>query len=272
MIYTTAQLRADHSRREIQSLVDAEQLHKAGKYYATPGTDALVVAALRAGVRPTCLTAAKHHGLWVPPGDGRHAYAHRSRPLPSGWVGHGWHQVWPEADPVASPELLIRHACTCLDPVDVAILAESALREGALDLADLATIRRTAPRDTARVLERATDLAESGTETKVRLFFQMRGVEVRPQVQIPEVGRVDLLVGRRWIVECDSRAHHTGDGRYEYDRGRDISAGALGYTTTRLTHGMVFGDWAQTTTLLLTMLRSGQHLIDPSRWLRGCRA
>lgn len=272
MIYTTPELRTELSRREIQSLVDNEQVLKAGRYYATPGTDALVVAALRAGARPTCLTAAKHHQLWVPPGSGKHAYTHRSRPLPSGWMSHGWHQTWPEPGPVASPELLIRHACACLDPVDVGILADSALHEGTLDPADLAAIRRTAPRDAARVLERATGLAESGTETKVRLFFQMRGVPVRPQVTIPGVGRVDLVVGRRWIVECDSREHHTGMSRYEYDRGRDIAAAARGYTTNRLTYEMVFGDWAATTERLLTIVRSGQHLVAPSRWLRGCRA
>lgn len=273
MIYTTTDLRTDLSRREIDSLVDIGQLIKAGRsFYATPSTDALVVAALRAGARPTCLTAAHHHKLWVPPGSGKHAYSHRSRDLPTGWIPHGWHQTWPEADPVASPGLLVQHAATCLDPVDVGILADSALHDGSLDPADLAAITRGAPRDAARVLARATKKAESGTETKVRLFFQLRGVPVQPQVEIPGVGRVDHLVGRRWIVECDSKEHHTGTAQYEYDRARDMAAAARGYTTNRLTYDMVFGTWTATTELLISIIRSGQHLVDPARWLRGHRS
>lgn len=269
MIHTAGELRSEYSRREIHALVEHGRLLRAGRYYATTDTDDRVVTALRARVRPTCLTAARHHGLWVPPGPGQHVYVHRARALPPGWIGHGWHQTWPETEPVASPELLLTHACRCLSPLDVGVLADSALREGTLDPADVAAIRRAAPRDARRVLERATPAAESGTETRVRLFFQLRGVPVRPQVWIPGVGRVDLLVGCRWILECDSRAHHTGEVQYEYDRARDLNAAQRGYTTSRLTHGMVFGEWEATTQQLLTILRSGRHLIEPSRWLRG---
>ena len=224
-----------------------------------------MAAALRAGTRPTCRTAAKHHGLWVPPGDGQHVYARRSHSIPTGWVGHGWTHAWPESGPVASPALLLEHAGRCLDPLDVGILADSALREGRLHTADIAAIRRTAPRAVQRVLARASALAESGTESKVRLFFQLARVPVRAQVRIPGVGRVDLLVGRRWIIECDSRAHHTGASVYAYDRARDFSAVKQGYITTRLTYGMVFGEWEETTSSLTRIVRSRQHLVDPAR-------
>src|SRR5699024_4198688 len=116
----------------------------------------------------------------------------------------------------------------CLDPMDVGILADSALHQELVHEADNAMIRRAAPRAMHRVLDRTSALAESGTETKVRLYFQLKRVPVRAQVRIPGVGRVDLLVGNRWIIECDSKEHHTGSSQYEYDRERDGAAVDLG--------------------------------------------
>lgn len=268
MIYTTTELRADYSRRHIDLLVREGTLARAGHYLVTQGTEEAVVAALRAGARPTCLTAAKHHGLWLPPGKDRHVYTRRGLRVPDAWATHGWTRNWPEPDPVASPGLLLEHASRCLDRLDVGILADSALREGKLDEADVAAVARTAPPGVARVLDRVSSLAESGTESKVRLFFQLRRVPVRAQVEIPGVGRVDLLVGHRWIVECDSRAHHTGESAYEYDRARDICSAELGYATSRLTHGMVFGEWDQTVGRLDRIIASRQHLVPPERWIR----
>ena len=36
------------------------------------------------------------------------------------------------------------------------------------------------------------------------MWLQQVRVQVRPQVQIPGVGRVDLVVGNSLIVECDT--------------------------------------------------------------------
>lgn len=267
MIYTTSQLREQHTARQVSALVAEGRLHRAGRYYLTPDAAADVRTSLAAGLRPTCLTAAKEHGLWVPPGRGPHAYGRRATDRKFG--NHGWHQAWPESHPIASPQLLLQHACICLDPLDAGVLADSALGLGRVSPADVRTVARGAPRPAARVLERASGLAESGTESKVRLFLQLHNVNVRPQVQIERVGRVDLLVGRRWIIECDSRAHHTGEVTYEYDRGRDFAAVQLGYLTTRLTHAGIFTSWAETSAGLLSVVRSGVHLDPPQKW--ACR-
>ncbi|HIZ97065.1 MAG TPA: hypothetical protein H9805_00630 [Candidatus Janibacter merdipullorum] len=271
MIYTHTQLRAEHSRREIEHAVTSGQLTRAGRYFVLPGTDDAVVAAFGKGARPTCLTAARHHGLWTPPGAGRHVYARRGRPVPGAWVTHGFHRTWPEPDPVASPQLLLEHACRCLEPLHVGILAESALHQGVLHEADVAAICRTAPRQVQRVLGHATSLSESGTESKVRLHLELRRVPVRAQVVIDGVGRVDLLVGERWIIECDSKAHHTDKAAYAKDRGRDIRSAERGYVTSRLTYDMCFGEWEDTVTRLDTVVASGQHLIPPEEWIRARR-
>lgn len=264
MIYTFSQLREHHTAREIAALVRDRQLHRAGKYYVTYDTATDVRTALTAGVRPTCLTAAKEHNLWVPPGRGVHAYGRRG--THPDWGNHGWHQSWPEEAPVASPQLMLQHASVCLDPLHVGVLADSGLRTGVLSEAEIRAVAETAPRGAARVLARATGVSESGTESKVRLFFQLRGVRVRPQVVIDGVGRVDLVVGRRWIIECDSRAFHTGETTYEYDRARDIRAIELGYLPSRLTYSGIFPRWQETQASLLRIMRSGVHLDPPAKW------
>lgn len=271
MIYTHLQLRAELSRREIGAAVTSGRLLKAGRHYATPETDDAIVAALRRGARSTCLTAARHHGLWTPPGPGRHVYTRRGRATSAAWIDHGYHHAWPEEDPVASPALLIEHAARCVEPLHVGILAESALHQDLLDEADLASIRRASPRRVQRVLDRANRLAESGTESKVRLHLELGRVPVQAQVEIEGVGRVDLLVGASWILECDSKAHHRDEKAYEIDRGRDFRAAGLGYRTSRLTYDMCFAGWDETVLWLAQMVATGDHLIPPAERLRARR-
>lgn len=263
MIHTRDQWQG--TARELSAAVAKGDVARAGRYYVTPDTPTDVREALAGGMRPTCVTAAQEHGLWVPPGRGRHVYTRRGA-VGRGWIGHGWHQRWPEESPVASPGLLLEHALTCLDPLDAGILVDSALHEGLLGPDEVTALAVMAPRGAARVLARATGEAQSGTESKVRLFLQLQNVTVTPQVHIDGVGWVDNLVGRRWIVECDSRAHHTGEETYAKDRARDLRALELGYFTSRLTHWMTFGGWGRTSRTLLSVIRSGRHLEDPAKY------
>lgn len=271
MIYTYSQLRREHSRQEIERAVVEGRLERAGRFYVLPGTDDSLVGPLRKGARPTCLLAARHHGLWTPPGSGRHVYTRRGASVPRAWIQHGFHKSWPEDDLIASPALLLEHACRCLDPLDVGILADSALHLEKLHPADIAAIARTAPRPVQRVLARVVGVAESGTESKVRLHLQHKRVQVRPQVEIEGVGRVDLLVGESWIIECDSKQHHTARENYAKDRGRDVNASRLGYLTSRLTYEMCFDGWGETVDWLAVMVATGQHRVPLEERIRARR-
>ena len=271
VIYSMSQLREKHSRRAIERLVREGALTRAGRWFVTPDEKDAIVLPLRSGCRPTCVTAARHHGLWTPASSRLHAYRPRAATLGSGWLAHGSHDRWPEPDPVASPALLLEHAARCLDPVEVGILADSALHLRRLEEADIATVARRAPRPVRRVLARVDRRAESGTESRVRLFFALKGVAVETQVQIGGVGRVDLRVGRSWIIECDSRAHHDDREAYAKDRRRDKAAGVLGYVTTRLTYEDVEDSWPTTRSQLLAILRTGEHLRPPTERARDRR-
>lgn len=103
--------------------------------------------------------------------------------------------------------------------------------------------------------------AESGTESIARIKFQAAGIKVRTQVSIPSVGRVDLLLGDRLVVEIDSRAHHTDAVSYQRDRERDQRLAALGYIVVRLTYEQVMFDWDNTLARLLPIIRADRHRV-----------
>lgn len=82
---------------------------------------------------------------------------------------------------------------------------------------------------------------------------------VRAQVEIPGVGRVDLLIGRRLVIECDSRAHHTGEAAYESDRTRDRKLVRMGYLVIRLTYQQKLNDWPNVEADILALIRRDEH-------------
>lgn len=81
-----------------------------------------------------------------------------------------------------------------------------------------------------------------------------------PQVKIPGLGRVDFLVGKRLIIEVDSRAFHDTEDSFERDRERDLKAAALGYITIRVTYKQVMHGWAAKEKEILKVIRRREHL------------
>lgn len=249
--------------RSIAELMRAGTLHRAGHgWYATSSTPAAVTTALRRGARLTCVSAAAVHGLWTPPFGKVHVAQRRGGGRRSRDVVHEHRPVvrtWPDDEPVLPLDTALVHAGTCLPGESVAVLLESALERGVLDRAAVVDILDRIP---VRIRRQLTGLridAGSGSETRVRRYLERRGVSVRAQVQIRGVGRVDLLVGDRLIIECDSRAFHDSADAYETDRERDVRAIAAGYAVVRLTWYKIWADWQRTCETLDGLVRSGLH-------------
>lgn len=119
-------------------------------------------------------------------------------------------------------------------PVRAALATlDSALHLGVLRPDDLDELFRALPRRHAVLHKLIDSRAESGTETLVRLMLRTLGAKFDVQVTIPGVGRVDFVVEGWLIVECDSRAFHSGWEEQRRDRRRDQHAAALGYATFR---------------------------------------
>lgn len=143
------------------------------------------------------------------------------------------------------------------------VVADSILNKGLAELADLRGEVSAAPKRVRDLLEICDRRAESGTETMARLRFRSRRIRLRIQVYVPGVGRVDLLVGDRLIIECDSAEHHISRRNYANDRRRDRRAIAKGYLVIRLTYEEVLFGWDEVMADIVAIIKRGDHLGAP---------
>lgn len=86
---------------------------------------------------------------------------------------------------------------------------------------------------------------------------------MQSQVWIDGVGYVDLLVGDRLVIECDSAAFHEGY-QSERDYERDQQLLRLGYLVLRLKYQHVLHEWDRIEELVLDVVRARRH-----RWRAG---
>ncbi|GAA1722426.1 hypothetical protein [Brachybacterium phenoliresistens] len=284
----------DVSSDELLAMVREGAVRRVQRWYVKPEAPADVVAVLAKGARPTCIDGAALLGLWTPPvatavhvfrprmGTGRRDRAIlpagvdptvRATPIRrnrDGSIRTGMKLVplqfhgpslrhWPDNQPVPPLSTVLEHCARCLTVIQAATIIESALEKRLLTRSGLEDLLTALPRDARRALARVRSDAGSGTETTVRWWFESRRIKVRSQVVIPGVGRVDLLVGDSWVIECDSHEFHEIKDQYENDRSRDLVLRTLGYTVTRLTWEQVFLTWPATAKMLETIYRRGDH-------------
>ena len=234
-------------------------------WFAAAEADPAALMAIRAGVRLTCVSAARFHGLWTPVVSGTHAYGRRGS-VPRGYVRHGpFLHAWPEPEPVASLPLCLEHAARCLPAELAATMMESALTRQLISPSDVDELSNRLPARTRDRLLPVSGQSESGSETRVARWLRRRQVPFTQQVQIQGMGRVDFLVGRSWIIAVDSGAHHTATPDYERDRRRDLTARIRGYTVTRLSFTQVWDRWQATQLDLEALVRTRRHLQPPRR-------
>lgn len=245
--------------KAIRAALDAGTLVRITRgWVALPTAASAVVRAVRKGGRLGCLSGCAHFGLWTPPPGEPHVIvdrgAKRSHP--------NWHPhygplpaeaVFPLTDCLAQ---VIRHHSA----EDALMVLESAVNLGRISMTDASVLIAGTSGRKQHALRFFDPSAESGSETRLRLWLQQHQVQVRPQVDIPGVGRVDFLVAKSLILECDSRTHH----QYrEEDYRRDMAARALGYTPIRFSYRQLFDDWTDTQEYLLRLLRTRQHQRPP---------
>ncbi|MGJ0120195.1 type IV toxin-antitoxin system AbiEi family antitoxin domain-containing protein [Williamsia sp. MIQD14] len=228
-------------------------------WFAAHHADPMVVEAVSAGGVLTCVSALRRHGLWVP----EHASklhlrsAHRRARLASGCRVYG--TIPPPTSAVDDLLCSLAYSARCLDAEGLVVVCDSALNSRRATIEEITTALRPAPTRTRALVDRCDGAAQSGTETMVRLRLRSRNIGAAPQAHIAGVGFVDLLVGDRLVIECDSREHHTGTERYENDRARDRTLIELGYLPLRLSYRQIVHDWPATQAAILTLIRRGDH-------------
>ncbi|WP_045821694.1 type IV toxin-antitoxin system AbiEi family antitoxin domain-containing protein [Williamsia herbipolensis] len=228
-------------------------------WFAAPHADPMVVEAVSAGGILTCVSALRRHGLWVPEHEKKlHMRpAHRKVRLASGCRVHG--SIPPPTAAVDDLLCSLAYAARSLDAEGLVVVCDSALNSRHATIKEITSALAPAPARTRALVDRCDGGAQSGTETMVRLRLRSRNISVTPQPRIAGVGFVDLLVGDRLVVECDSREYHTGIERYENDRARDRTLIELGYLPLRLSYRQIVHDWSATEAAILTLVRRGDH-------------
>ena len=150
-----------------------------------------------------------------------------------------------------------------LDPDDITCIADSLLQRRLMTRERLVAVAKSIGGSAFSAVVRADGLAESGIETRVRLWLESRGIAFRAQAVIVGVGRVDFLIGKRLVIEVDGKAHHTGVERFHRDRDRDLELKARGYEVIRLTYAHVVHDWERASARIAAIIQRRQHLHPP---------
>lgn len=262
-VYTAKQLLTGYTKRQIEALVKAGNLRRVMRgWYSGPDADPDVVRALKLGGRLGCLSGCAKYGLWVPHQAKTHVILPDNASLPASGFTEFHRCAVPQRSLVFDLEDCLYQAMRHHDAETGLIVLESAVQlrrinyDQAKHLASQVQKKKMA---TYRFLDRG---AQSGSETRVRLFFQRRGVSVHTQNRTA-LGWVDLLVGNSWIVECDGREFHDSPSAFETDRERDLSNATAGYLTTRLSYRQIWHEWERTKQELSTILQRRRHRIPP---------
>lgn len=233
-----------YSQQEIRKAVEDETLVRVREgWYAAQGADQRVVQAVSHGGILGCASAIAFHGGWSLKDGRTHTYcAQRGRQnrspkkTPGRKSGSKNQKCCPspkyrrtyQTGVLPLADALVQSAF-CLQPYDFLVVAESLSYRELMSAEEVqATMAGINHRITSMMYK--MDVSESGTETLVRLRLRRHGVTLIPQVTIPDVGRVDFLVGKRLIIEVDSVDHHGSGEAFEQDRARDQDLIALGDT------------------------------------------
>lgn len=266
-IFTTKQLeRLGHDKQDRRLLTEMGGLMQIRRgWFATPGADPGEIRAVRVGGALSCVSALtdfwvpEHRGLHVRiPGNSRRAID----PL-EGAVLHRLHRC--AGTPGSRDDVVRALACAqqCVSAAEWVAIADSILHSGEISryrlLQSLLWVAPEHCRELERLMARTDRRSESGSESILRYGLHSAGIHAVPQVWI-ESHRVDLLVGERLVLECDSRAHHTSLDAYERDRRRDQQLTAWGYQVVRFTYRQIIYELDEVLDLVKHFVRNRIHL------------
>lgn len=238
--------------------------------FALPQTDPDVLQAASLGGALTCGSALRIHGVATLPDPQLHLrrerYARRNRPLGDALDCH-----LPGVRAGGSVDTLENALRTLIrnHPAETAVVAlDSVLGQRMLSRAELEFVVRFSGERGAHLLSMADARSESPLESVIRFRLAGHGIRVRPQVKIPTVGRVDLLIGDSLIIEADGYEFHGDEPsmpQFHEDRRRSRRASAMGMHVIRITWRQVMHEWDEVLADILTIVRSDRHRIRRGR-------
>ncbi|WP_067115941.1 type IV toxin-antitoxin system AbiEi family antitoxin domain-containing protein [Microbacterium sp. H83] len=228
-------------------------------WVALPDADAARLGAIERGVVLTCVSAAQHHGLWMPEKMPLHvgAPAHAARiQVPSHVVVH-WSVPIVPRDPDEAIDSLV-NALVILarcQPFETALVIwESALNRRLIDAEFLRGLHL--PPRARELLEAARPFSDSGLETIFVHRLRWLGLPMLPQAWILD-RRVDLLIGERLVIQIDG-ATHTGAQRTR-DIEHDAQLTLRGYHVLRFSYEQIMDRWPEVQSVIMSAIAQGKH-------------
>ena len=247
-------------------------------WYALPNAPRDLVRAVRVGGSLTAVSAAIELALWtlddgmlhvsVPHNGGRLRSA-RTRFValgdePDAGVCLHWRRSGGADTRIIQPVVdTLIDAIHCQTEERAVIMIDSALNKELVTMEQLVEAVAPLPRRYRRAVSKADGASQSGTETLVRLRLRALGIQLRIQA-FCGIGRVDILVGDRLVIECHSKAHHTGVENYARDRERELALIAQGYIVLTLSYEQIMFDWPAVEKVIRDLIASRAHL-NPRR-------
>jgi very-short-patch-repair endonuclease len=244
-----------------QALRSALILVTARQWLHLPDIDDDLRAAMSASARVTCVSAARMLGLWVPRlPDRLHlaVHPHAGRDL-SRFVAHrnlGPVRPLPRS-PLDAIENVLARVATCQPHLEALAIWESAINKGLATSAHLQAVGWTTHAARTLAFEAGGD-SDSGLETLVVQRLARLGIPALQQV--PLLGHdVDLLVGRRLVIQLDGFAYHQAAQR-RADIAHDRRLRLAGYTVLRFDYVEVMERWPLVERQILSAVAQNLHL------------
>ncbi|ODT39256.1 MAG: hypothetical protein BGO45_14190 [Microbacterium sp. 71-36] len=231
--------------------------------YADANTCDIARRAALLGGTLACVSAARHEGLWVlSPAEPLHVAVRPDGHRRSDGAVIHWDRI--DHDAFGPPHVreVLRQILRCCGVEDFLVALESALHQRRIGGADLTWLAANTNETGREAIAFARADAESGLETLVRWRLRAWGIRVRTQQNLVSVGRVDLLLGERLVVEVDGVENHASPEHRHRDLVRDANAAAWGFVTLRFDYAMVIHDWPTVELALRGLLDRGIHLSD----------
>lgn len=245
--------------------------------YAALDADAELVRAARVGGRLAGASAARSMSLWVTPGRGltvevsRGATHLRDPDNPDRaldrdrgdvrilWIGAP--RPLRHSIGVASIAEMIRQLVDTEPEEYVVAVLDSLLRRSETSRFDLEAAAVGLSAKGRSLLSLVDDRADTGSESVVRVLLSQVGCAAIPQVRIPftDLDRMDLLVGDRLVIECDSEQHHGGREQRLRDLRRDASLACLGFIVLRFDWHQIFFEPDSVVSAVLRYVDLGLH-------------
>jgi very-short-patch-repair endonuclease len=232
-------------------------------WYATAGAHPDVVRALQLGGRAGCVSSLAAAGAWRPPdprlhvamspsASGRRLEGAAPDELAVHWHGAG--DVIGSAFPASPPEAGIRHLVSCQPSWFTVAVLDSLIQRRMMSENRLRSVLASTSAPAAALAEYVDGRSESGIESIARYRLALCGVRAEPQVVLPGIGRVDLLIDDWLVVELDGREFHAQEAAFAKDRRRANSLYRDGKLVLQFDYASVVHDWATVQATILSTL------------------